>query len=610
MALADHYLGFGKKMESKKHIHRSQDGIALACGGCIILLIVLIMNKNYPFVGSDYRYFIPRLIDTSLHMRINGPVIQWYTPSFGGGLPAFANPQNIEYSIVQWLSYCMNPWSAILLSTAVISIIGYYFFYKLLSQKLDLHWIASILGAMFFIGNGFYIEHLIVGHLGYQLFPLGSAALYALIDTRNKFHINVSVIAIVITLFIHQAGFYLLIILILSIGMTLPVLFLYKPAIFNLRNIALITTTSAILSIAMALSKVYAVYTLMRHFSREIFDSYNTGLLQALAGLTTQLLGVMVLGPIVMLTGQNPELLSGAFSSITASKYGIWEIDTGLSPVLVIVLFLGLARSIKSIRASVKPKLTRSQLICSSILILTVWVTAEMTIAKGMIYTVTKQFPVLKSLHVNVRFAAAFILPLTLTGTFELHRYFFKNPKSFYFAVSVLTTFLSLLTFFCFSEVVHNRDFSVRSSNVLHYEIQSGREFQVLEIIDKSSGEGFSAHSSSYRPYEPVFGYSLESFTPEISPGSVFKTSDGYFNMTNPVSLVFPEINNLHLFERFKVSERDKLEIFLARGQPEWNMPRTQKVLNVLSLITLIFTVGILCLHSALRVKAAIKHEG
>src|ERR1051325_8802100 len=99
------------------------------CGGIIILLIILIMNKDYPFVGHDYRYFIPRLIDTDLHISLNGLSIQWYTPSFGGGLPAFPNPQHIEYSIVQLLSIPFSPWLAILLSTAAISLVGYYFFY-------------------------------------------------------------------------------------------------------------------------------------------------------------------------------------------------------------------------------------------------------------------------------------------------------------------------------------------------------------------------------------------------------------------------------------------------------------------------------------------------
>ncbi len=172
--------------------------LALACGSSTILIIILIVNKGYPLVGHDYRYFVAHLIDTNLHIQRNGLSIQWYTPSFGGGLPAFANPQNIEYSIVQWISYLTDPWSAILLSTAVVSLVGYYFFYKLLSQNLLLHWMASALGAMFFIGNGFYIEHLIAGHLGFQLFPLGAVVLYALIDTRNKILFNVSLLAITI----------------------------------------------------------------------------------------------------------------------------------------------------------------------------------------------------------------------------------------------------------------------------------------------------------------------------------------------------------------------------------------------------------------------------
>jgi hypothetical protein len=132
--------------------------------------------------------------------------------------------------------------------------------------------------------------------------------------------------------------------------------------------------------------------------------------------------------------------------------------------------------------------------------------------------------------------------------------------------------------------------------------------FDVIDITDGSGWEGFAAHSSSYRPYEPVFGYKLESFTPETHPGKILEVQDGYFNMTNPVSLVFPEINNLHLFERIKVSERDKLEIFLARGQPEWKLPFAQRFLNILSLIALIFTIGVLLVAGAIRIKVIISN--
>ncbi len=595
-------------MKAKKFTNCAQDILALACGSCIIFTILLIMNRDYPLVGHDYRYFIPRLIDTDLHLRLNGPAIQWYTPSFGGGLPAFANPQNIEYSIVQWCSYFINPWSAILLSTAAISLAGFYFLYKLLDQKLELHWMASTLGAMFFIGNGFYIEHLIVGHLGYQLFPLGAIVLYALIDSRNKLLLNSAGIAIVVALFIHQAGFYLLIILMLSLGMALPILFLYKPAVLNLKKITQTIVISIILSMTMIASKVSAVYALMRHFPREIFDSYNVSFLQGLVGIIVQLLGTMALGPIVLLTGNNPDLLSGAFGRITGSEYGIWEIDAGLSPLLLVFLFIGLTGALRNIRTGAKLQLARSQIISLIILTLAIWMTVEMTLAKGIIYGLTKQLPMLKSLHVNVRFAAAFIIPLIIVGAFQLHRYFSAKPRLLYFFAGALLTNAFLLSFFSLSSEVHSRHFSVKFSNSLNEQIQNGMRFQVIDITDKPDWEGFSPHSSTYRPYEPVFGYSLESFSPKVHPGSVFETSDGYFNMTNPVSLVFPEANNLHPFERIKVSERDKLEIFLERGQPEWNIPMRQKALNILSLLAVIFSVGVLLSAGAARIKASFGH--
>ncbi len=36
---------------------------------------------DLPLVGHDYRYFIPRMLDTELHFRINGLQMQWYSTS-------------------------------------------------------------------------------------------------------------------------------------------------------------------------------------------------------------------------------------------------------------------------------------------------------------------------------------------------------------------------------------------------------------------------------------------------------------------------------------------------------------------------------------------------
>jgi hypothetical protein len=584
-----------------------RDLFALALGICMIVVILLIMNRDYPLVGHDYAYFIPRLLDSGLHIRINGLSVQWYTPSFGGGLPAFPNPQHMQYSFVQLLTLYMNPWSAILVSTALISLAGYLSFYKFLNKHLELNWMSSILGAMFFIGNGFHIEHLIAGQMGYQLFPLGAVILNALVS-RDVVH-NTVIIAGVTALMVFQAGFYLIVILALSFAMTVPVLHLYKPGLLDKKIIAATAIFAMILAGCITASKLYATMSFMVHFPRHFFDVYPVDLFQASIGLIAQFLGVMVLEPILILSRQKPEFLSGALANLTGARYGIWETDISLSPVLIFFLFYALANIIKQLRQGTRIRVDRSILIPLILLGAVIWVTLEMTFAKGLIYTTTKQLPVLKSLHVNVRFASAFILPLVILGVIQVERFFLQTPKLSNFLALAFLTVASLLSYFSLAADVHTREFDVSKSNSIHEKIKHESTFPVTHIAEISTWTGFQESASSIRPYEPIFGYRLEEFTPHIRPGSVFETDNGYFNMTNPSSLVFPEINNTHPFERVRVSEKDKLEAFVQRRQPEWKIPVTQKILNTLSLIALIFTFGVFLIAIVDRMNKAVTNR-
>ena len=66
-------------------------------------------------------------------------------------------------------------------STVYIALGGlacYYFF----NRVLKLHWTSSILGMIFFSANGFIIERIAVGHLGYQTFPIIAILLVLLLD--------------------------------------------------------------------------------------------------------------------------------------------------------------------------------------------------------------------------------------------------------------------------------------------------------------------------------------------------------------------------------------------------------------------------------------------
>jgi hypothetical protein len=566
----------------------------------ITLMIILLVNRDYPFIGHDYRYFIPRLIDTNLHIRLNGLRIQWYTPSFGGGLPAFPNPQHLEYSFVQWFSYFMDPWPAILLTTAAVSFIGYLYFYKFLNEKLELDWKSSTLGAIFFLGNGFYIEHLIVGQLGYQLFPLGAVLLYFLFDTKNNLFFNAIILALVMSLIIYQAGFYLIIILFLSVAVTLPVIYLYRPTLLPLKRFIEATSLSLPLCVLMTSAKLYAVFALMSHFPRQIFDSYDVGIFQAFLGLIAQLLGVMVLAPLLALGGQNTDLLSGALSNITGAVYGIWEIDTGLSPVLIVILLAGVAGFLARLRKTRIGKIESSRLRALFLLLLAVWIIMEWTFAKGLIYALIRDLPILRSLHVNVRFASAFILPLIIAGALLIHRFFAEHPTSRLFVIASFFAFASLTSYFFLSREIHSREFKLSANLESNETVVSA----IIKIANVGDWDVFREHASSYRPYEPLFGYSLETFKPMIHIGGVFEESTGYFNMTNPVSLVFPEINNTYTFERIKTSERGKLEVLIQHGQPDWKIPKTQKILNIISLSTVVFSVGLILADLTLRADA------
>ncbi|HEX5837487.1 MAG TPA: hypothetical protein VFY26_06625, partial [Anaerolineales bacterium] len=124
------------------------------------------------------------------------------------------------------------------------------------------------------------------------------------------------------------------------------------------------------------------------------------------------------------------------------------------------------------------------------------------------------------------------------------------------------------------------------------------------QISDVGDLDGFLQYSSVYRPYEALFGYSLETFIPEVQPGSVYGIDNGYFNMTNPASLVFPGINDTRPFERISETERDMLEIFLRRGQPAWLIPTYQRMLDSVSVMSAVICLGLLGWLAVLDVRA------
>src|SRR5678815_1340311 len=144
----------------------------------ILGLIVFIICQGYPKVGHDYGFFIPRMLDTYLHSKVNGLAIQWYTANFGAGTPAYPNPQYLQFSLPQFSMFVINPWLALIFSLVVYTMIGFLGFYLFLRDEMGWIRTACVLGASFIVANGFFVEHAIVGHVGFQHFPLLGAILF------------------------------------------------------------------------------------------------------------------------------------------------------------------------------------------------------------------------------------------------------------------------------------------------------------------------------------------------------------------------------------------------------------------------------------------------
>jgi hypothetical protein len=553
----------------------------------ILGLIVIIIGRSYPKVGHDYGFFIPRMLDTFLHSKVNGLAIQWYTANFGAGIPAYPNPQQLQFSLPQISLFVVNPWLALMFSLVVYSLIGFFCFYLFLQDEMG--WIpaACVLGASFIVANGFFVEHAIVGHVGFQHFPLLGAILFLAFTKRLGFLPAGILMGMIVAMIVNQAGFIVLIIFILSLLLLLPLIYLIRPEVFRPRWYAA-PLTGGLCAILLSLSKMSAVLAFMRFFPRIETDVYDQTYLHGIAVMARQLIGFNVVLPYYLIIGRNMERLTKFFNQVDSVRFGIWEWDSSLSPGLIALLLLGLGYGLYQ-AIKIRPKISWNQVIAVLVLCLGIWLVTDLTLGQGWLYNLVKPLPVLRSLHVNVRFTSAFIFPLALSGAFAFHLIFHDSKWRFPAALLVgFSTLVMLSLYLTIPEDVHIRSFNINSAQPTYAKLDKGWNFTLQNVAEITDMQVFLQEDSNLAFMDPMFGYSGEYFKPKAVVGPILEVQNGYYNLTNPAGYVFPEENHLRPFDLFREDQKTDVELFINHRQPNLAISTWQKFADVISLAAFI----------------------
>ena len=233
---------------------------------------------------------------------------------------------------------------------------------------------SATLGAIFFIGNGFSIERLIVGHVGFHLFPLSALILWVLVDRRWSDLTRGAIAGLAIAVTMYQAGFFLLIVMALTVALCLPLVEIVRAGAIDVRRVFRASSVAIVFGMLISAPKIVAALMLMRQFPRQIADQPSGSIVQGLAGLAAQLAGVETLTPLLAIANVDVARVYGVFLRFIGGDFGIWELDAGVSPILFACLAIGGWSTLMAWRKGETARLGASQTIALVCLAIGGWI--------------------------------------------------------------------------------------------------------------------------------------------------------------------------------------------------------------------------------------------
>jgi hypothetical protein len=572
--------------------------IGLALTACY----VLIFGKFFPIVkgglGHDFTLGLPQLLSGYFWFRNNGlSSVFWFSPFICGGVPAFPHPIHFFYSLPQFLSFLVDPFSAVILNFIIFAAAGFWGHYFLVRRLFATNVSIALLCATLFLFNGFYVYRYIIGHFLFHSFMLVPWCVLLLTDpgrdnAPGRLRKNAgacAATALLISYMVHSTLQNLMPPVMLSIVVACLICGLAMGRRFSIGTWTKRFICACALALAISAAKLSALYHFLSHVPR---TGYSLPQFTRLSDLLYVLFHSLFFSPAWERARQSMTNLQ-----FTLKRH---EFEFGLTFVPLVILcagglyFLiawGIARRQKK-RCGLNARTMSLLMVVLSVLTLPIALNYYTPGWNRFLKTV----PVIGSSTQCTRWFCMYIPVITLLTAIVAQ----KTPFFRRFRVLVAIIGIGCILFVNLNmnkSYYHQETYSPLPIMAMYYKVKKGQWDPVITDIGVCTDEFGRPGMPVFRNdslifgqsqllcYDSAFGYMLENLPMnQLSPGSVFKEKDGFLNIKNPACYVFPEANGCLPGDQFRVEEKDKVVAFTHYRPYDFKMPLAQKIADYVSL--------------------------
>lgn len=562
--------------------------------GCLVVITTwLYLLGFFPnsqgAIGHDYSNFLSILLEGRIWFDKHGFAIEWFTPAFGGGLPKFPDPQNMQYSIPQLIANFTSPLTALKISFGILLSVGYLFCFK--SMRLltpDKSTLSAHLMAILFIVNSFFLTRMMIGHLTYHVYMLLPLSLYLFIKSLGKQPGKFIFLQSLVLgyLFYGGAGNYAPMYFISLILTTFTcTLYLKQSWLHNLK-----VFYSLILSLIIAAPQILATLSFLKYFPR---DHIANPMYSSLWHSIYYNLKMLFWGPI-RTTYALPEQISSP--SFLLEQHEL-EFSITFIPLIILILVTYYIFKDKLVFSQIK-----HHSLHTSVAIITGFFIAFSILmwSNPLSNWAMKSLPYLKNLSSLLRGLSIFIFPLLIISILSLTiiNERIKYLKKVVVLLSLTIPLMAVQTDFYKQQTLRPDIVEIAYSKYIHQEWSP--QINGISGREGITNQHFVFNKSSMYPYQPIFGYRLENYPGKqlyISSPLSYTPNLGY-NFLNPVCMVFPELNNCPVGEHFQ--NRNELKMFIKYEKFNYEIPN---YINLSIWVSLVYIgVGLLFMSLGKRV--------